>query len=225
MRGVLMSMVLFSLLAPGCASAFTADGFVRVQGSHFALSSDLGRTFKVKGFNYYPQRHPWAIFSEWDPAEVIVGVADEQILGVEAPLWTETVRTLADIDALAFPRAAAAAEAAWSPAVGASELRTWDSFATRVGALAPLWTSQGIGFTPLEGIPWAVEVVLPAFSMASCTSLGRPSKNFLFTAALPKYMAPISMRVRCLATSYTRAGPMPLAKESAPSVTPVWMLV
>ena len=94
---------------------------------------------------------------EWDPAEVIDGVADEQILGVEAPLWTETVRTLADIDALAFPRAAAAAEAAWSPAVGASELRTWDSFATRVGALAPLWTSQGIGFTPLEGIDWVSE--------------------------------------------------------------------
>ena len=94
---------------------------------------------------------------EWDPAEVIDGVADEQILGLEAPLWTETVRTLADIDALAFPRAAAAAEAAWSPAVGASELRTWDSFATRVGALAPLWTSQGIGFTPLEGIDWVSE--------------------------------------------------------------------
>ena len=41
--------------------------------------------------------------------------------------------------------------------MGASELRTWDSFATRVGALAPLWTSQGIGFTPLEGIDWVSE--------------------------------------------------------------------
>ena len=99
---------------------------------------------------------------EWDPAEVVDGVADEQILGVEAPLWTETARTLADIDALAFPRAAAAAEAAWSPAAGASELRTWESFAARVGALAPLWTSQGIGFTPLDGIPWAVEVAAGA---------------------------------------------------------------
>lgn len=66
------------------------------------------------------------------------------------------------IDTLAFPRAAAAAEAAWSPAAGASELRTWESFAGRVGALAPLWTSQGIGFTPLDGIPWAVEVAAGA---------------------------------------------------------------
>lgn len=94
---------------------------------------------------------------DWDPATVIDGVGDAQILGVEAPLWAETVRTLADIDALAFPRIAAAAEAAWSPAAGASDLRTWDSFAARVGALGPLWTSQGIGFTPLEGVDWIVE--------------------------------------------------------------------
>ena len=92
---------------------------------------------------------------EWDPASVIAGVGDEQILGVEAPLWSETVRTLDDIDALAFPRIASAAEAAWSPAVGTSELRTWESFAARVAAMAPLWKSQGIGFTRLRGIPWS----------------------------------------------------------------------
>lgn len=70
MRGIAMSIFLSFVVAPGNAWAFTADGFVRVQGSSFALSSDLNRTFRVKGFNYYPQRHPWAIFSEWDPAEV-----------------------------------------------------------------------------------------------------------------------------------------------------------
>jgi len=91
---------------------------------------------------------------EWDPATVIEGVTDAGILGVEAPLWSETARSLADIDALAFPRIAAAAEAAWSPALGTSPLRTWDSFAARVGALGPLWTSQGIGFTPLPEIAW-----------------------------------------------------------------------
>lgn len=94
---------------------------------------------------------------EWDPAGVIDGIGDEQILGVETPLWSETVRTLGDIDALAFPRIAAAAEAAWSPAPSASDLRTWESFAARSGAMGPLWTSQGIGFTPLEGIAWATD--------------------------------------------------------------------
>jgi hexosaminidase len=93
----------------------------------------------------------------WEPSDVIPGIDESGILGVEAPLWTETIRTAADIDTMAFPRAAAAAEAAWSPATGTSELRTWASFRERVGALGPLWTSMGIGFHPSEEIPWATE--------------------------------------------------------------------
>jgi len=93
----------------------------------------------------------------WEPADVLPGVDDESILGVEAPLWTETIRTAADIDTMAFPRAAAAAEAGWSPRTGRSDLRTWESFRTRVGALGPLWTSMGIGFHPSEEIPWVTE--------------------------------------------------------------------
>ncbi|WP_194411872.1 beta-N-acetylhexosaminidase [Microbacterium cremeum] len=91
----------------------------------------------------------------WEPSEVIAGIEDADILGVEAPLWTETIRTEADIDLMAFPRVAAAAEAGWSPATGESELRTWESFRARVGALGPLWTSLGIGFHPSDEIPWA----------------------------------------------------------------------
>ncbi|MGB4776734.1 family 20 glycosylhydrolase [Microbacterium sp.] len=92
---------------------------------------------------------------EWDPAAVIEGVTDADILGVEAPMWTETVRTLDDIDALAFPRIGAAAEAAWSPAAWTPErqptagaeaggARTWDSFRARVAVLTPLWACLGI---------------------------------------------------------------------------------
>ncbi|WP_185842977.1 family 20 glycosylhydrolase [Microbacterium kyungheense] len=93
----------------------------------------------------------------WEPADVLPGVDDDAILGVEAPLWTETIRTAADIDTMAFPRAAAAAEAGWSPRTGESDLRTWESFRARVGALGPLWTSMGIGFHPSEEIPWVTE--------------------------------------------------------------------
>jgi len=93
----------------------------------------------------------------WEPAAVIPGVGEGDILGVEAPLWSETLRTLDDIEVMAFPRAAAAAEAAWSPATGASDLRTWASFRERVGALGPLWTSLGIGFHPSDEIPWVTE--------------------------------------------------------------------
>jgi N-acetyl-beta-hexosaminidase len=89
----------------------------------------------------------------WDPAEVIDGVTDADILGVEAPMWTETIRSLDDIDRMAFPRIAAAAEAAWSPRGG--DQRTWDSFRARVGALGPLWSSLGIRFHASDEIPWA----------------------------------------------------------------------
>jgi len=55
---------------------------------------------------------------EWDPAEVIDGVGDEQLLGVEAPIWTETLSTIDEVEFMAFPRIAAIAEKAWSPAGG-----------------------------------------------------------------------------------------------------------
>ncbi|WES62706.1 beta-N-acetylhexosaminidase [Microbacter sp. GSS18] len=91
---------------------------------------------------------------EWEPRDLIYGISEADILGVEAPLWTETVRTPADIDALAFPRIAAAAEAAWSPATGDSDLRTWESFRDRVAGLAGLWEGLGIGFDGGDEIAW-----------------------------------------------------------------------
>lgn len=92
---------------------------------------------------------------EWEPAAVIDGIGEDDILGVEAPMWGETTRTLADIDALAFPRIGAAAEAAWSAPLGSSDQRTWESFRVRTGALGPLWASMGIGYTKLAGIEWS----------------------------------------------------------------------
>ncbi|MGP6205652.1 family 20 glycosylhydrolase [Microbacterium sp. F2] len=93
----------------------------------------------------------------WEPASVLDGVAESDILGVEAALWTETVRTAADIDTLVFPRIAAAAEAAWSPATGEHPLRSWESFRERVGRLEGLWRALGIGFRRSPEIPWSGE--------------------------------------------------------------------
>ncbi|MET0673933.1 MAG: beta-N-acetylhexosaminidase [Microbacterium pygmaeum] len=91
----------------------------------------------------------------WEPATLLEGIGEADILGVEAPMWTETIRTLGDIDEMAFPRIAAAAEAAWSPATTASGLRTWESFRERVGGLGPLWTSLGFGLPHSDELTWA----------------------------------------------------------------------
>src|SRR5690606_18593160 len=63
----------------------------------------------------------------WEPASIVAGLPETAIIGVEAPLWSETLTSLADIDQLFFPRAAAIAEVAWSPA----DSREWTSFRSR----------------------------------------------------------------------------------------------
>ncbi len=52
---------------------------------------------------------------EWDPATLLEGVAEPAILGVEAPIWSETLATMRDLESMAFPRLAAIAEIGWSP--------------------------------------------------------------------------------------------------------------
>ncbi|WP_375385376.1 beta-N-acetylhexosaminidase [uncultured Microbacterium sp.] len=90
----------------------------------------------------------------WDAAEIIEGIDERDILGIEAPMWSETLRTLADLDAMAFPRIAAAAEAAWSVPLGTDALRAWESFRDRAGALAPLWRSMGVALPASDEVAW-----------------------------------------------------------------------
>ncbi|WP_091502483.1 beta-N-acetylhexosaminidase [Microbacterium sp. cf332] len=92
----------------------------------------------------------------WEPLDVVDGLVESDILGVEAPLWSETVHDLDDIDALAFPRIAAAAEAAWSPPSGAVAARDWPAFRERVGGLGALWTTLGIRFPASSEVSWTL---------------------------------------------------------------------
>ena len=87
---------------------------------------------------------------DWDPSTLVPGVSPSAILGVEAPLWSETTATMRDVEFLAFPRLAAAAEIAWSP----RERRSWDDFRIRLGAQAPRWTALGINFYRAPDVPW-----------------------------------------------------------------------
>jgi len=87
----------------------------------------------------------------WDPDQVVPGLDTAAILGVEAPLWTETVTSLDDLDQLFFPRAAALAEVAWSHSVG----RDWTSFRERVGGLGAVWDAAGWGGHRPAEIAWS----------------------------------------------------------------------
>jgi hexosaminidase len=86
----------------------------------------------------------------WDPGMQIPGVGDRDILGVEAPLWTETVVTRADLDYLVFPRLIGQAEIGWSPAAG----RTWQRYRWRLAAHGPRLRALGVSFYPSPEVPW-----------------------------------------------------------------------
>jgi hexosaminidase len=86
---------------------------------------------------------------DWDPATLVPGAPS--VLGVEAPLWSETIATLRDVEFLAMPRLAAIAEVAWSP----QGARDWESFRVRLGEQAPRWSALGINFYRALEIPWA----------------------------------------------------------------------
>ncbi|CAN5211534.1 family 20 glycosylhydrolase [soil metagenome] len=86
----------------------------------------------------------------WDPGTFLTGVPEESILGVEGPLWSETVVTIRDFEYLAFPRLAAVAEIGWTPQAG----RDWDDFRRRLGAQGPRWRALGINFHRSPRVPW-----------------------------------------------------------------------
>jgi hexosaminidase len=87
---------------------------------------------------------------DWNPGAYLEGVEETNVLGIEAPLWTETVETPDDIEYMAFPRLPAVAELAWSP----EATRDWEDFAKRLGAQAPRWKIQKINYYRSPQIPW-----------------------------------------------------------------------
>lgn len=87
----------------------------------------------------------------WDPASIVEGVGDDGLLGVEAPLWTETLRTIEEVESMAFPRLAAIAEIGWTPQAD----RDLADFTSRLADLGPRWDAAGVAYTPVPEVPWA----------------------------------------------------------------------
>jgi hexosaminidase len=86
----------------------------------------------------------------WDPARQVPGVGVKDVMGVEAPLWSETVQSIRDAEYLAFPRLIGIAEIGWSPARG----RSWSEYRRRLGSQAPLLVALGVNFYRSPEVPW-----------------------------------------------------------------------
>ena len=86
----------------------------------------------------------------WDPATRAEGVDPRQILGVEAPLWSETLETIDDIEYMLFPRLPGVAEVGWTPA----SRRQWEEYRVRLAAHARRWEVLGVDYYKSPRVPW-----------------------------------------------------------------------
>ena len=86
----------------------------------------------------------------WDPIDLLPGVTDENVAGVEAPLWTETIKTMEDIEFMAFPRMAGNAEIGWSPREG----RSWAEYQHRLALHGARLSALGVNFYRAPEISW-----------------------------------------------------------------------
>ncbi len=86
---------------------------------------------------------------DWDPTGYMDQLEERDILGIEAPLWSETLITMKDIEYLAFPRLAGIAELAWSP-----KPDTWDEYRKRLAKHGQHMEAMGINFYRTPEVDW-----------------------------------------------------------------------
>jgi hexosaminidase len=99
--------------------------------------------------------YDWAALIEVDAAynwkieEMIPGVGLENVVGVEAPLWSETLKSMDDIEFMLFPRLPGIAEMNWN-----YENRNWDEYKVRLGKHGKFMTDLGINFYKSPKVTW-----------------------------------------------------------------------
>ncbi|WP_033288182.1 beta-N-acetylhexosaminidase [Amycolatopsis jejuensis] len=126
------------------------------RGNKFIMSPANRAYLDMKYTAETPLGQSWAGLVEvrdaydWDPATFVPGVGEQSVAGVEAPLWTETIRTNDNIEYMAFPRLPGIAEIGWSP----QEARNWDGYRERLAKQAPRWVVQGIDFYRSPQVDW-----------------------------------------------------------------------
>lgn len=98
----------------------------------------------------------WAAYIEvdeaytWDPAALVPGISKDKILGVEAPLWSETITNMDEIEYMVFPRLPGIAEIGWTPA----QNRDWNEYKVRLGQHGERFKAMEIDYYPSKLVPW-----------------------------------------------------------------------
>lgn len=87
---------------------------------------------------------------DWTPEKLVEGINKEDIIGVEAPLWSETITNTEDLEYMAFPRLPGYAEIGWT----AAEKRDWKNYRQRLAIHGVLMDTLQINFYRSPMIDW-----------------------------------------------------------------------
>jgi len=140
----------------GTTSAHKEVADAAARGHRIVLSPANRAYLDMKYDEDTPVGFKWAGFIDvdtaygWDPGSYLWDVPESAVLGVEAPLWSETLSAPKHIDLMAFPRVPAIAELGWSP----WSTHDWEGFGRRLAAHGPRWEAQGIDFHRSNRVAW-----------------------------------------------------------------------
>ena len=87
---------------------------------------------------------------DWNPAAYVPGIGEQDVLGVEAPVWTDVFPTMQDVQYMTFPRLPGIAEIGWSP----MRTHSWADYRTRLAAQGPRWDALGVTYYHSTEVPW-----------------------------------------------------------------------
>jgi hexosaminidase len=86
---------------------------------------------------------------DWEPGSYMEKLEEDDILGLEFPIWTETLITMKDVEFMAFPRLPGLAELAWSP-----NGRSWDEYKHRLATHGKYMDKLNINFFNAPDVAW-----------------------------------------------------------------------
>ncbi|MBO9706630.1 MAG: family 20 glycosylhydrolase [Caulobacter sp.] len=146
----------------------------------------------------------------------------KHVLGVQATMFSEHIRTDERAMAMLFPRLAALAENAWTP----SEGRSWDGFAARLPATLGRMSDLGLGYDSVPFEPQAAFDPPAAGQVTTRLDTGLQVGEVRYTldgaeptAASRRYQAPLSVKTGATLKARTFLGDQPLGRAQAWTVT------
>jgi hexosaminidase len=91
---------------------------------------------------------------DWNLENYVEGITKENIVGIEAPLWAETIKKMEDIEYLVFPRLPGYAELGWSKDAN----KSWEEYKVRLGRQKERFEYMNINYFASPLVPWQNQV-------------------------------------------------------------------